>query len=186
MITKDLSFQDKLSLSCTLAATAQHQETRRRDAGWKAKYLTFQSVPSIARLTREEHGWPIIWFCLLIPSHGRQRAGGVSGTRHRISALRMKYSAGSQSKLLLRDRLAAFSSMIHEADRHIFKLYVQLFIRFRLSPSSSFVLEKAENIVFPRAHHVSKNTCFIEFKTGMSACVFTFHACSWAFSMTTH
>lgn len=154
MITKDFSFQDKLSLSCTLAAPAPHQGKCTRDAGWKAKHLTFQSVLSIARLTQEEHGWPGIWFCLSVPSHGRQRADGVTSTRHRNSALRMKYSASAQSKLPLRDRLPAFSSIMYEADQRIFKLQFCYFIRWYRS--SSFVLKKYENIVFPRAHHVFK------------------------------
>lgn len=74
------------------------------------------------------------------------------------------FSTCAQSKLPLRDSMPAFSSMaLYTRLIDIsFKLYAQFcyFIRFRLYQSSLFVFIKAENIIFPHAHHVSKNTFY--------------------------
>lgn len=94
---KHLSFQDKLSLSCPQWTPAQRQESRTWDAGWKTKHLTFQSVASML--------WPGVLFCLSISSRRRQKAAPVNSTGHPISALRLKYSAGSQRGISLKKRL---------------------------------------------------------------------------------
>lgn len=60
---------------------------------WLKSKISQVSICPLDSPSHPRGTWPGIWLCLSIPSHGRQRAGGVNGTRHRISALRMKYSA---------------------------------------------------------------------------------------------